>query len=677
MSASNKLRERVERLREQIRHHNYLYYALDAPEISDAEYDALLRELQELESEHPELVTADSPTQRVGAEPVAAFGTVRHELPMLSLDNAFSDQELEDFDRRIHERLKTEEAIEYAAEPKLDGLAVSLLYEKGRLVRGATRGDGATGEDITANVRTIASIPLKLVGRDYPERLEVRGEVYMTHAGFRRLNEAAEREGGKTFVNPRNAAAGSLRQLDPKVTAKRPLEFFCYGAGRVEGAELPDRHIDVLEQLKAWGQRIYPEIRRVKGLDGCHEYYQDMERRRESLDFDIDGVVFKVDRRDLQERLGFVSRAPRWAIARKFPAQEVNTVLREVEWQVGRTGVLTPVARLEPVFVGGVTVTNATLHNPDEIERKDIRLGDTVVVRRAGDVIPQVVAVVKARRPRGAKRISLPKRCPVCHSDVVRDEGAAALRCSGGLHCPAQRKAGLIHFASRRAMDIDGLGDKLIEQLVERDLVQDAADLYALTQAQLAGLDRMAEKSAQNLIQALDRSKTVSLPRFIHALGIPEVGEATAKGLAAHFGSLDGLMEADEAALQEVPDVGPVVAREIATFFNQKHNRQVIDKLRRHGIEPPAQKIKRRAELPIKGQTWVLTGALESMTRDQAKERLEALGAKVTGSVSKKTDYVVAGSEAGSKLTKAEQLGVEVLAEAAFLKRLEELEQGR
>ncbi|RRQ20656.1 NAD-dependent DNA ligase LigA [Thiohalobacter thiocyanaticus] len=674
MSTPKQIRKRVETLREQIRHHNHLYYALDAPEISDAEYDALLRELQALEAEHPDLVTEDSPTQRVGAEPVEAFGTVRHEQPMLSLDNAFSDAELSDFDRRIRERLKTDDEIEYAAEPKLDGLAVSLLYEDGRLVRGATRGDGTTGEDITQNVRTIGSIPLKLVGRDYPRRLEVRGEVYMTHAGFRKLNAAAEKAGGKTFVNPRNAAAGSLRQLDPKVTAKRPLEFFCYGAGLIEGAELPDRHIDILERLRQWGQRIYPEIRRVKGLEGCHAYYQEMERRRESLDFDIDGVVFKVDRRDLQERLGYVSRAPRWAIARKFPAQEVNTVLREVEWQVGRTGVLTPVARLEPVFVGGVTVTNATLHNPDEIERKDIRLGDTVVVRRAGDVIPQVVAVVKARRPKGAGRISLPRKCPVCHSDVVRDEGAAALRCSGGLHCPAQRKAGLMHFASRRAMDIDGLGEKLIEQLVERDLVHDAADLYALTQEQLAGLDRMAGKSAQNLVEALEKSKDVTLPRFIHALGIPEVGEATAKALAGHFGSLDALMSADADALQEVPDVGPVVAREIATFFDQKHNREVIDKLRDHGIEPPAQEIRRRAELPLKGQSWVLTGTLESMTRDEAKEQLEALGAKVTGSVSKKTDYVVAGSAAGSKLAKAEQLGVEVLDEDAFLKRLEALE---
>lgn len=674
MSAPKRIRERVEQLREQIRHHNHLYYALDAPEISDAEYDALLRELQELEAEHPDLVTDDSPTQRVGAEPVAAFAAVRHEQPMLSLDNAFSDEELESFDRRIRERLKTDAEIEYAAEPKLDGLAVSLLYEDGTLTRGATRGDGATGEDITRNVRTIGSIPLKLVGRDYPQRLEVRGEVYMTHAGFRQLNAAAEKAGGKTFVNPRNAAAGSLRQLDPKVTAKRPLEFFCYGAGLVEGTELPERHLDVLEQLKAWGQRIYPEVRRVKGLKGCHDYYQEMERRRESLDFDIDGVVFKVDRRDLQEQLGYVSRAPRWAIARKFPAQEANTVLREVEWQVGRTGVLTPVARLEPVFVGGVTVTNATLHNPDEIERKDIRLGDTVVVRRAGDVIPQVVAVVKAKRPRGARRISLPKQCPVCHSDVVRDEGAAALRCSGGLHCPAQRKAGLMHFASRRAMDIDGLGEKLIEQLVDNDMVHDAADLYALTQDQLAGLDRMAEKSAQNLIRALEQSKEVTLPRFIHALGIPEVGEATAKALAGHFGSLDTLMSADADALQEVPDVGPVVAREIATFFDQKHNREVIDRLRERGVEPPAQAITRRAELPLKGQSWVLTGTLDSMTREEAKERLEALGAKVTGSVSKKTDYVVAGSAAGSKLAKAEQLGIEVLVEQTFIRRLEELE---
>ncbi len=663
---SGRDRARVEALREQIRHHNYRYYVLDDPEIPDAEYDRLLRELQQLEARHPELVTADSPTQRVGAEPVRAFGEVKHEVPMLSLDNAFSDDELADFDRRIHDRLKTDQPVDYAAEPKLDGLAVSLLYEQGVLVRGATRGDGYTGENITSNVRTIQSIPLKLLGKGYPKRLEVRGEVILSHAGFRELNQQAEQQGHKPFANPRNAAAGSLRQLDPAITAQRPLEFYCYGTGLVEGGALPDRHIDTLERLRDWGVRVYAGIRRVKGLEGCLDYYHAMEEKRAGLPFDIDGVVFKVDRLDLQQQLGFVSRAPRWAIARKFPAEEELTVVEDIDVQVGRTGAITPVARLKPVFVGGVTVTNATLHNIDEVHRKDVRKGDTVIVRRAGDVIPEVVSVIKERRPKGTRPFKLPKKCPVCGSDIERIEGEAIARCTGGLYCEAQRKEGIKHFASRKAMDIDGLGDKLVEQLVDEKLVEDVADLYSLTQKELAGLERMGEKSAANLIAALEKSKQTTLDRFLYALGIREVGEATARSLAQHFGSLEAIMQADMEALEAVPDIGPIVAQHIVHFFEQRHNREVIDKLLKAGIKWPV--VKKAAKQPLAGRTYVITGTLASMSREQAKAKLLALGAKVAGSVSSRTTAVIAGEKAGSKLAKAESLGVPVLSEDEFLK---------
>ena len=660
--------QRADKLREQIRYHNYRYYVLDDPEIPDAEYDRLLRELQALEAEHPELISEDSPTQRVGAAPLAAFGEVRHEVPMLSLDNAFDDDELTDFDRRARERLNVER-IDYTAEPKLDGLAVSLLYEDGVLVRGATRGDGTTGEDITQNVRTIDSIPLRLIGAGFPRRLEVRGEVFMSRAGFQKLNERQQQQGGKLFANPRNAAAGSLRQLDPRITAQRPLEIFCYGIGLVEGGTLPDRHSEILEGLRDWGLRVYPGIRRVAGLKGCSRYYRDLEARRDSLAFDIDGVVFKVDRLDYQRELGFVARAPRWAIARKFPAQEEMTRVVAIDVQVGRTGAVTPVARLEPVAVGGVTVTNATLHNADEVHRKDVRVGDTVIVRRAGDVIPEVVSVIKDRRPKSARRFAMPTQCPVCGSDIERIDGEAVARCTGGLYCEAQRKEAIKHFASRRAMDIEGLGDKLAEQLVDRQLIDDVAGLYELSAEELAGLERMGEKSANNLVEALNKSKRTSFDRFLYALGIREVGDATARALAQAFGDLETLKRADAEQLEAVRDIGPVVARHIVHFFQQPHNQKVIDKLLAAGIHWPA--VKKVQHQPLAGRTYVLTGTLAGMTREEAKQRLEELGATVAGSVSKKTSAVIAGEKAGSKLARAEKLGVTVLEEDDLLQLLD------
>jgi DNA ligase (NAD+) len=661
------LQQRVDQLREQIRHHNYRYYVLDDPEIPDAEYDRLLRELQTLEAQHPDLISADSPTQRVGAEPVAAFGEVRHEMPMLSLDNAFSDDELKDFDRRVRERLGVD-AVEYTAEPKLDGLAVSLLYEDGALVRGATRGDGTTGEDITQNVRTIKSVPLKLIGTGYPRRLEVRGEVFISRAGFGELNRTAEESGHKSFANPRNAAAGSLRQLDSRVTARRPLEIFCYGVGIADNGELPDRHQAILRRLRDWGLRVYGGIETVPGLAGCIDYYNRLERERDRLPFDIDGVVFKVDRLDQREELGFVARAPRWAVARKFPAQEELTRVTGIDVQVGRTGAITPVARLEPVFVAGVTVTNATLHNADEVQRKDVRVGDTVIVRRAGDVIPEVVSVITDRRKRGARRFVMPAHCPVCGSDIEKLEGEAVARCTGGLYCAAQRREAIKHFASRRAMDIEGLGDRLVEQLVEQGLIEDVAGLYDLDAAAIAGLERMGEKSAQNLIRALGKSKNTTLERFLYALGIREVGEATARNLAQAFGDLDPLMRADTAALEAIRDIGPVVAQHIVNFFQQPHNREVIDKLRRAGIKWPVVHVS--THQPLQGKTYVLTGGLAQMTREEATARLQALGARVSGSVSKNTTAVIAGEKAGSKLDKAERLGVPVLSEPDLIELL-------
>ncbi len=675
MKVPPEIQRRVAELREEINTHNYYYYVLAAPRIPDAEYDRLMRELQALEKQYPQLVTPDSPTQRVGAAPVEAFGTVRHEIPMLSLENAFSEADVRDFHRRVCERLSVQH-VDYAAEPKLDGLAVSLRYEDGVLVQGATRGDGYTGEDITQNVRTIHAIPLRLRGRSHPRVLEVRGEVYMPLSGFRALNRSQVEQGEKPFVNPRNAAAGSLRQLDPRITAQRPLSIFCYGVGVVEAGRLPDRHHEVLLQLREWGLRIPEHLEVVRDAEGCLAYYRAMASRRDALDYEIDGVVYKVDRLALQARLGHVARAPRWAVAHKFPAQEELTRVLDIDVQVGRTGALTPVARLEPVFVGGVTVTNATLHNEDEIHRKDVRVGDTVIVRRAGDVIPEVVAVVKERRPPGTRPFHMPKRCPACGSEVVRAEGEAIARCSGGLFCPAQRKEAIKHFASRRAMDIEGLGDKLVDQLVDKGLVKDVADLYELDEATLAGLERMGEKSAANLKAAIEKSKHTTLARFLYALGIREVGEATAQALAGHFGSLEKLMSADEAALQAVPDVGPVVAAHILAFFRQRHNRDIIRRLRRLGVHWEEAAAPPREDLPLAGKTFVLTGTLSSMTRDEAKARLQALGARVSGSVSRRTDCVVAGADPGSKYDKARELGVEIIDESRFLALLSRHGQG-
>ena len=664
--------QRINALRDQINHHNYCYYVLDNPEIPDAEYDRLMRELETLEQQHPETITPDSPTQRVGSAPLKEFAEVRHAVPMLSLNNAFEEQELIDFDRRIREGLDVK-SVEYSAEPKLDGLAISLRYEDGVLVRGSTRGDGYTGEDVTQNVRTIESIPLKLRGKDYPTVLEVRGEVFMSKKGFNELNQRQRQNDEKTFANPRNAAAGSLRQLDPRITATRPLEFYSYGLGVVEGLAMPRRHSEIMQALKNWGVRVNPESRLIKGIDGCLEYHRKMLSKRESLSYDIDGVVFKVDRVEQQETLGFVSRAPRWAIAHKFPAEEEMTKLVGIDVQVGRTGALTPVARLEPVFVGGVTITNATLHNQDEIERKDVRIGDTVIVRRAGDVIPEVVQpVLSKRKGRKLRKFKMPTDCPVCGSKVVRLEGEAVSRCTGGLYCPAQRREAIKHFVSRRAMDIEGIGDKLVEQLDELGMIKDVSDLYSLKAKAIAGIERMGEKSADNLIKGLEHSKETTLPRFLFALGIRQVGETTAQTLARHFGTLEALMHADTDELVEVQDVGPVVAQSIVSFFKEKHNRDVVKKLIKAGIHWPEEKAPSPQSQTLAGKTFVLTGTLPNLSRNDAKEKLLRLGAKVSGSVSKKTDYVVVGADPGSKATKAEELGIPMIDEEQLLRLLDE-----
>jgi DNA ligase (NAD+) len=663
--------KRADELRRQLAALNYRYYVLDDPEVPDAEYDRLLEELRELEAAHPEIITPDSPTQRVSGTAAAQFGAVHHRVPMLSLGNAFTDEQVGDFDRRVRERLGASEDIDYTAEPKLDGLAVTLTYESGRLVRAATRGDGTSGEDVTANVRTIRSVPLVLEGRAPPPLFEARGEVFMPLAGFARMNEAAQKRGERLFVNPRNAAAGALRQLDAKVTAQRPLEIFFYSTGAVEGMALPARQSELLELLRKLGLRTSAEAQRVRGLAGCLEYYHKLLARRAELPYQIDGVVYKVDRREDQERLGFVSREPRWAIAHKFPAEEELTQLLNVEFQVGRTGALTPVARLKPVFVGGATVSNVTLHNMDEIERNDIRIGDTVVVRRAGDVIPEIVRVIPERRPANAKRIELPSQCPVCNSPVERAPGEAVARCSGGFTCRAQRQEALRHFASRRALDIEGLGDKLVEQLVEHNLVSSPDELYALTKEQLLELERMGEKSADNLLVALERSKATTLPRFLYALGIRDVGEATALALAQHFGSLERLMAADATAIEEVPDVGPVVAGHVAVFMASEKHRRAIANLRARGVHWESLERKAAAPAPLAGKTIVVTGTLSSMSREEAQEKLRNRGAKVSSSVSSKTTYLVHGAEPGSKLEKARQLKVQLLDEEAFLKLLE------
>ena len=661
-------RERIERLRREIERHNRLYYVLDRPEITDAEYDRLFQELVDLEKEHPELASADSPTQRVGAPPLAEFAEVRHRTPMLSLGNAFDERDVRAFDRRVREGLG-QEAIEYAVEPKFDGLAISLSYRDGVFVQGATRGDGATGEDVTPNLRTVRSIPLRLPDAPDTRDLEVRGEVVMLKRDFEALNAQQRRSGEKEFANPRNAAAGSLRQLDSRITAGRRLRFFGYAVGASAHARWRT-HSETLDRLAELGFPVPAERRVVKGVEGLLGYFRDIGAQRDRLPYGIDGVVYKVNRLDWQEALGYVSRAPRFALAHKFPAEEQVTQVLAIDVQVGRTGALTPVARLKPVFVGGVTVTNATLHNEDEIRRKDVRVGDTVVVRRAGDVIPEVVEVRRDKRPAGARLFHMPAKCPVCGSAVVRD-GAIA-RCSGGLVCPAQRKQALLHFAGRRAMDIDGLGEKLVEQLVDADLVHTAADLFALRAEQLAGLEHMAEKSAANLLAALEKSRHTTLERFLFGLGIPNVGESTARDLARHFGGLDAIMDADEAKLEGVQDVGPVVARSIRQFFDEPHNRRVIQQLRRAGVgwkEGEGAPLKS----PGEAKSFVLTGTLPGMTREEARAAIEAKGHKVAGSVSKKTDFVVAGADPGSKLARARELGVPVLDEAEFRELLKRL----
>ncbi|WP_227318748.1 NAD-dependent DNA ligase LigA [Cedecea davisae] len=667
------IEQQLTQLRTTLRHHEHLYHVLDNPEIPDAEYDRLMRELRELEEAHPELITQDSPTQRVGAAPLSEFTQVRHEVPMLSLDNVFDEASYLAFNKRVQDRLKSTDALTFCCELKLDGLAVSLLYEDGVLVRAATRGDGTTGENITANVRTIRAIPLKLTGENIPRRVEVRGEVFLPQAGFEKINEDARRTGGKVFANPRNAAAGSLRQLDPRVTAKRPLTFFCYGVGLLEGGELPASHMERLQQFKAWGLPVSDRIRLCNTPEEVLAFYHQVEADRPTLGFDIDGVVIKVDSLALQETLGFVARAPRWAVAFKFPAQEQMTTVRDVEFQVGRTGAITPVARLEPVQVAGVLVSNATLHNADEIERLGLRIGDRVVIRRAGDVIPQVVGVVESERPEVTQEIVFPSHCPVCGSDVERVEGEAVARCTGGLICGAQRKEALKHFVSRRALDVDGMGDKIIDQLVEKEYVHTPADLFKLTAGKLTGLDRMGPKSAQNVVDALEKAKETTFARFLYALGIREVGEATAASLAAHFGSLEALIAASIDDLQKVPDVGIVVATHTFNFFAEESNREVIRQLTEEaGVHWPAPVVIKVEEIdsPFAGKTVVLTGSLSIMSRDDAKARLVELGAKVAGSVSKKTDLVIAGEAAGSKLAKAQELGIEVIDEAEMIRLL-------
>ncbi|MDD5176202.1 MAG: NAD-dependent DNA ligase LigA [Sterolibacterium sp.] len=670
MTALRAAAERAEALRSEIERHNHAYYVLDRPTVPDAEYDRLFRELRAVEAEYPELVSPDSPTQRVGGTALSEFGQVRHRVAMLSLNNAFAEEEVVAFDRRCREGLGlADREVSYAVEPKFDGLAITLIYENGLFIQGATRGDGFTGEDVTQNLRTVKNIPLRLSGQVIPTRLEVRGEVLIFRHDFEKLNAQQRVAGLKEFVNPRNAAAGSLRQLDAKITAQRPLRFIAYGVAESSNP-LPATHAELMAQLADWGLPVAAEREVVKGAAGLLGYFVRTGSARASLPYDIDGVVYKVNTLADHEKLGFVSRAPRFAIAHKFPAEEALTTVEAIEVQVGRTGALTPVARLAPVFVGGVTVTNATLHNEDEVRRKDVRVGDTVSVRRAGDVIPEVVAIVPEKRPILSAEFIMPKTCPVCGSAVEKPEDEAIARCTGGLFCRAQRKQALLHFASRRAMDIEGLGDKLVDQIVDQDIVKTPADVYNLDISSLANLDRMAEKSATNLLEAIEKSKSTTLARFIYALGIRNVGEATAKDLARHFGSLEALMVAAETDLQQVDEVGEVVAASIVRFFAEPHNLEVIAQLRAAGVHWAEAQAAAVVSSAIVGKTFVLTGTLPTLTRDQAKERIEILGGKVAGSVSGKTDFVVAGSEAGSKLDKAQQLGISILDETQFLELL-------
>ena len=670
------IEKQIESLREKIRYHAYQYYVLDDPDIPDAEYDRLYAQLIELEEKHTELVTSDSPTQRVGSKPLTAFDQIKHQMPMLSLANVFSEEELHAFAKRIQDRLNTTDEIEFAVEPKLDGLAISLRYEKGELLYAATRGDGATGENVTQNIRTMQSVPLRLLGKNYPQVLEVRGEVFMPKQGFEKLNKRAIENGDKEFANPRNAAAGSLRQLDPAITATRPLSLYCYSVGIVEGGDIATTHYEILQQLKSFGLPVCNEIKLASGVKDCLVYFNDILKRRDDLAYDIDGIVYKVNSIVLQNRLGFVARAPRWAIAHKFPAQEELSRIIEVDFQVGRTGAITPVARLEPVFVGGVMVSNATLHNMDEIRRKDIRVGDQVIIRRAGDVIPEVVRVVPNSRTDVLPEIQMLKKCPVCQSDIEQIEGEAIARCTAGLYCSAQRAEAIKHFASRKAMDIDGLGDKIVEQLVDESLINTPADLYQLSITTLASLERMGEKSATKLINALEQSKKPALSRFIYALGIREVGETTARNLANEFKTLTAIENASYDQLIEVQDIGPIVAQHIVNYFQQQHNLQVIEQLLSAGIE--IQKVSSatpalQSNTALTGKTVVITGTLTNLSRDEAKQKLLAVGAKVTASVSAKTDFLLAGDNAGSKLTKAEKLGVEVIDEEKMLILLGEI----
>ncbi|PJG85063.1 NAD-dependent DNA ligase LigA [Conservatibacter flavescens] len=668
MSDFNQIQQQCEQLRETLRYHEYQYHVLDNPIIPDAEYDRMMNQLKQLEQNYPQLITADSPTQRVGAKPLASFAQVRHEIPMLSLDNAFSDEDFLAFVKRIQDRINVDTTdLTFCCEPKLDGLAVSILYVDGKLVQAATRGDGTTGEDITLNIRTIRNIPLQLLTEHPPHRLEVRGEIFMPHMGFEQLNEKALAKGEKTFANPRNAAAGSLRQLDPRITRQRMLVLNAYGIGIVEGVSLPDTHYARLQWLKSIGIPVNSEIQLCQGVDQVLSFYRVIGEKRTQLGYDIDGTVLKINDIALQERLGFISKAPRWAIAYKFPAQEELTVLKDVEFQVGRTGAITPVAKLEPVFVAGVTVSNATLHNGDEIARLNIAIGDTVVIRRAGDVIPQIVGVIHERRPTDAKPIVFPQYCPVCSSIIKRIDGEAVARCTGGLICAAQRKEALKHFVSRRAMDIDGVGAKLIEQLVERELIHTPADLFKLDLTTLMRLERMGQKSAENALSSLEKAKQTTLARFIFALGIREVGESTALNLANYFKNLTALRQADIDTLKEVSDVGDVVANHIYLFWQEPHNVAVVDDLIAQGVHWADVETKEIDDNPLKGKTVVLTGTLSQMGRSEAKEILLQLGCKVTGSVSAKTDFLIAGDNAGSKLTKANELGIRVLSEEAFL----------
>ena len=667
MSIPESSKAEVAQLRLELNEHNHRYYVLDAPVITDQAYDRLLRRLQQLEQEFPELVTADSPTQRVGSAPASHFETVAHEVPMLSLDNAFDDEELLSFDRRLRDKLERDSALGYCAEPKLDGLAVSLLYEAGKLLRAATRGDGRSGENITANARTIATVPLRLMGDNLPRRIEIRGEVYMDLEGFDALNRSQRQAAGKVFANPRNAAAGSLRLLDSRITASRPLTFCSYGIGLCEGVELPASQFQQMQYLRSIGIPVSRQIELLDSIEDCLDYHQRILEQRDRLAFDIDGVVFKLDNTAWQREAGFVSRAPRWAIAYKFPAQEVMTRLLDVDFQVGRTGALTPVARLEPVAVGGVMVSNATLHNMDEIERKDVRIGDIVIVRRAGDVIPEVVAPVLQQREGDLKLPQMPSRCPVCDSEVLQQPGQAAYRCVGGLVCAAQRKEAIKHYASRKALDIEGLGDKLVEQMVEQGMIDSIADLYHLSLEQLAGLERMAEKSARNLLDALEQSKQTTLARFIYALGMREVGEATAEALASYFGAIEAVMDADVETLQQVEDVGPVVAGNIRHFFDQEKNRDIVEKILLQGVNWPQQDVTQQQQMQtLEGKTYVISGTLEGLSRDQAARLLKARGARVSGSVSAKTTAVISGDNPGSKVARAGELGVEILDQAGF-----------